>query len=109
MNLVGVTMRNGSEINHQNDGFSDRRIVRIIYGLSWLFAVLFLVTNGRFGGAGFLLPLLCLPLSVRTIRTAVRVYRERPESPPWRGLERASGLVHFIFGLLYAAAWALKH
>ncbi len=79
------------------------------YATVALFAVLFLVTNGRFGGAGFLLPLLCLPLSVRTIRTAVRVYRERPESPPWRGLERASGLVHFIFGLLYAAAWALKH
>ena len=56
-----------------------------------------------------LLPLLCLPLSVRTIRTAVRVYRERPEAPPWRGLERASGLIHFIFGLLYAAAWAFMH
>ena len=56
-----------------------------------------------------LLPLLCLPLSVRTIRTAVRVYRERPEAPSWRGLERASGLVHLIFGLLYAAALALKH
>ena len=38
-------MRNGSGINHQNDGFSGRRIVRIIYGLSWLFAVLFLLES----------------------------------------------------------------
>ncbi len=73
------------------------------------FAVFFHVTNGRFGGAWFLLPFLCLPLTIKTVRTAVRVYRERPDAPPWRGLERASGLIHFIFGLLYAAAWAFMH
>ena len=61
------------------------------------------------GSAGwvFLLPLLSLPLTVRTLRTASRVYRENPECPKWRGLERASGGIHFFFGILYAGALAL--
>ena len=79
------------------------------YATVAVFAVFFHAMNGRFGGAWFLLPFLCLPLTIKTVRTAVRVYRERPDAPPWRGLERASGLIHFIFGLLYAAAWALMH
>ena len=79
------------------------------YLTTGLFASFFYVVNGRFGGASFLLPFLCLPLTIKTIRTAIRVYRERPETPPWRGLERASGLIHFVFGLFYAAAWALMH
>ena len=53
-----------------------------------------------------LLPFLCLPLTVKTVRTAVRVYRENPANPKWRGLERASGGIHFLFGLLYAGALA---
>ena len=58
------------------------------------------------GGEWFFLPtLLALPLSVRTMRAAARAYHENPESPKWRGLERASGLVHLVFGILYAAAW----
>lgn len=55
--------------------------------------------------AWLLLPLLALPLSVRTVRMATSVYREDSECPKWRGLERASGLVHLVFGVLYAAAW----
>ena len=54
-----------------------------------------------------LLPYLCLPLTKKTLRTATRVYRENPECPKWRGLERASGGIHFVFGFLYAAAVAL--
>ena len=58
------------------------------------------------GGEWLFLPtLLALPLSVRTMRVAAKTYRENPESPKWRGLERASGLVHLVFGVLYAAAW----
>ena len=58
------------------------------------------------GGEWFFLPtLLALPISVRTMRTAAKTYRENPESPKWRGLERASGLVHLVFGILYAGAW----
>ena len=57
--------------------------------------------------AWFLLPLLVLPLSVRTMVTATRVYRQNPVCPPWRGLERASGKILLLFGILYAAAFAL--
>lgn len=57
------------------------------------------------GGWFFLPTFLALPLSVRTMREAARTYRENPESPKWRGLERASGRVHLVFGVMYAAAW----
>ena len=58
------------------------------------------------GGEWFFMPtLLALPLSVRTMRAAAKTYREDPESPKWRGLERASGLVHLVFGILYAVSW----
>ena len=55
----------------------------------------------------FLLPFLCLPLTVRTLRTAGRVYRACPGNPPWRGLERASGKILFVFGTLYALSFPL--
>ncbi len=67
----------------------------------------------RFFGCGdllsfsYLLPLLVLPLTAKTLRAATKVYRENPECPKWRGLERGSGGVHFAFGLLYALAFRL--
>ena len=61
--------------------------------------------DGCDGKAGLcLLPLLAYPLSARTMRRAVKVYRDNPASPAWRGLERDTGLVHLVFGVLYAAA-----
>ena len=54
-----------------------------------------------------LLPLLALPLSIRTMRTATRVYRAEPGNPPWRRLERASGGVLLIYGVLYSLSFAL--
>ena len=65
--------------------------------------------SGRlsFAGALISLPLLCLPLTIKTLRAAGRVYEQNPASPPWRGLERASGLIHLVFGVLYASALAL--
>ncbi len=54
-----------------------------------------------------LLPLAAIPLTIRTLHTATRVYCACPENPSWRGLERASGGIHFVFGLLYALALAL--
>lgn len=68
-----------------------------------LLALLFFFDRGR--GLSFALPFLALPLSARTVCAAARTYRENPESPPWRGFERASGKVHLVFGLLYALAW----
>ena len=53
-----------------------------------------------------LLPYLVLPLTARTLRKATAVYRSAPGNPPWRGLERASGGIHCVFGILYAAAFA---
>ena len=55
-------------------------------------------------GSCLLLPFVCLPLTARTLFVATRIYRANPLSPPWRGLERASGGIHFVFGLLYSAA-----
>ena len=58
------------------------------------------------GRVVLLLPYLVLPLTARTLWKATAVYRASPENPPWRGLERASGGIHFLFGILYAAALA---
>ena len=52
----------------------------------------------------WLLPLAAIPLTVKTLSCAIRVYRSNPTHPPWRGLERASGGIHCIFGILYALA-----
>ena len=49
-----------------------------------------------------LAPLLALPLSVKTVRTAIAVYRTDPACPPWRRLERASGAIHLVFNAAYA-------
>lgn len=59
---------------------------------------------GFANGCVWMLPCIALPLSLRTMRRAIRVYRENPASPAWRGLERGTGLVHLVFGVLYAAA-----
>ena len=55
-------------------------------------------------GALFLVPFICLPLTARTLCAAIRAYLECPECPKWRRLERASGLVHLAFGVLYSAS-----
>ena len=52
----------------------------------------------------WLVPLLVLPLTARSLAKATRVYRATPANPPWRGLERASGGIHCLFGILYALA-----
>lgn len=56
----------------------------------------------------FLLPFLCLPLTIKTLRTANAVYRSFPDNPPWRRLERGSGGILFAFGILYSLAFALR-
>ena len=56
------------------------------------------------GGRIFLLPFMALPLTRRTLQAATRTYLADPANPPWRGLERASGGIHLIFGILYALA-----
>ena len=53
------------------------------------------------------LPFLVLPLTVRTLRAATAVFLAADGgNPPWRGLERASGGIHLVFGALYAVAIA---
>ena len=60
--------------------------------------------GGCLRGALFLIPFLCLPLTAMTLRVAYCAYRVDPECPKWRRLERASGGVHLLFGVLYAAS-----
>ena len=52
----------------------------------------------------FLLPLVTFPLVVKTLVAAAFTYLSAPDNPPWRGLERASVGIHFLFGSLYACA-----
>ena len=53
------------------------------------------------------LPLIVLPLSIRTLRIAGQTFRQRPENPPWRKLERHSGAILLAYGSLYAISLAL--
>ena len=55
-------------------------------------------------GTMFLLPFMALPLTRRTLTAATRTYFECPENPQWRRLERASGGIYTVFGILYAIA-----
>ena len=66
----------------------------------------YLVCAMMIGGYGriFLLPFMALPLTRRTLSAATRAYLECPENPQWRRLERASGGIYTIFGILYAIA-----
>ena len=85
------------------------RICHVLpYGVTLCLLALSLVPDGFNRSTYWLcLPFLALPLSIRTIRTATRVYRGNPENPPWRGLERASGGILLVYGVLYALSLAL--
>jgi len=72
------------------------------------FVALPILRAGAWGWNWAWLPLLAAPLSLRTVRTALRVYRAAPENPPWRGLERASGATLLVYGALYALSFALQ-
>ena len=79
------------------------------YGVNLCLIGIFLFRFGCFqwGPTGLWLPFLALPLSIRTMAIATRVYRSCPENPPWRGLERASGGILLVYGVLYALSLAL--
>ena len=79
------------------------------YGVNLCLVGIFLFRFGCFqwGFTGLWLPFLALPLSIRTMRVATRVYRSCPENPPWRRLERASGGILLVYGVLYALSLAL--
>ena len=87
-----------------------------LYGILHLFPMLFCVSmcvvrladKYRPPALPWLIPLLVLPLTVRTLAKAASVYRANPNNPPWRGLERASGGIHCLFGILYALALFLS-
>lgn len=58
-------------------------------------------------GRMMLIPFFALPLTRRTLVRATRVYLECPNDPHWIRLERASGGIHLVFGILYALALRL--
>ena len=87
------------------------RICHILpYGVTcgWLFVFSYL-RHGTWTYSWAWLPLLALPFSIRTIVTATRVYTSNPDNPPWRRLERASGAILFLYGVLYALSFALAN
>lgn len=79
------------------------------YGVTLCLTGIFLFRYGGFqwGFTWLWLPFLALPLSIRTMIIATRVYRSCPENPPWRKLERASGAILLVYGTLYALSFAL--
>lgn len=68
--------------------------------LPYLVCAMMIARYGRM----LLLPFMALPLTRRTLTAATRTYLEHPENPQWRKLERASGGIYTIFGILYAIA-----
>ena len=50
------------------------------------------------------IPLCAAPLVANTVKNASRCFRNSPDDPGWRGLERDTGKIHFLLGLLYAAS-----
>lgn len=49
------------------------------------------------------IPLLALPPVVATLKRAAEKFNEKAPAPEWRGLERDTGKIHFLLGLLYTA------
>ena len=80
-----------------------------VYRFGHLLPYAVLVALAHLGAGRFwlALPLVAAPLTWRTLRAATLTYRASPANPPWRGLERASGAIHFVWGALYALALAL--
>lgn len=79
----------------------------VVCGVPAVLALLAGPSETGYGPYAFWLPFLCLPLTVKTLVRATRTYRAAPVNPPWRRLERGSGGVLTVFGLLYALALAL--
>ena len=75
------------------------------YWLCHLLPYAVCATLAFLGGRMFLLPFMAMPLTRRTLAAATRTYLSAPDSPPWRRLERASGGIHLIFGILYALSF----
>lgn len=53
------------------------------------------------------LPFLALPFTARILWHALRDWRADRQAPKWLDLEQGSGLIHFLFGVLYALMFGL--
>ena len=83
-------------------------------GAAALYAVLLLApfamalsAAAAFLSAPFLLPFAAFPKAVKSVRRAYRLVAENPAAPQWVRFERDAGAVHFIYGIMLAAALAL--
>ena len=91
-------------------------LFRMLHILPYVFAgTLFLANSGyriaMYGAPGYaslmqLLPFLAWPLTSAAIASAKRAYEASPEHPMWFGLERKSGAVHLVFGILWSISVA---
>ena len=77
----------------------------ICHLLPYLVCSMMIARSGRL----FLIPFMALPLTRRTLAAATRTYLECDDRtrPPWLRLERASGGIHLVFGILYAISLRL--
>jgi hypothetical protein len=69
-----------------------------MHALAFAFPVAFATIESRW----LLLPLVAAPLSAFAAAKARIVYGDCPENPKWRGLERITGAVLLVFGVLYS-------
>ncbi len=92
------------------------KLFKALHFAPYVFALLLFVANIIYlaaTGFGFdlstlapLLPFLALPLTLSAVRSADRAYMADPSCPVWFGLERRSGAVHLVFGILWAISVA---
>lgn len=74
------------------------RLFVAMHALAFAFPVAFATIESRW----LLLPLVAAPLSAFAAAKARIVYGDCPENPKWRGLERITGAVLLVFGVLYS-------
>ena len=130
--LVGVIMHGNDMRDISTDRAAGIRTLATAFGprwslvyywachlLSYAFVAIAISTTFRSWRCWPLfLPFLAMPVSALTLRNATTTYLawrravregrpDAPPSPPWIRLERWSGLVHFLFGVLSFAALIL--
>jgi 1,4-dihydroxy-2-naphthoate octaprenyltransferase len=111
--LVCIIMHGNDMRDIETDRLAGIKTPAIILGtkgslvLYWTCHLIpYLISSIMIGGYGrmFLLPFMALPLTRRTLTRATRMYLENPKNPQWRNLERDSGGIYTVFGILYAVA-----
>lgn len=109
--LIGAVMHGNDMRDIASDRAAGIRTVATMLGPLWslrlfvamhAFAYALPLAISVLESRWLLLPLAAAPISAFALAKARLVYGECPENPKWRGLERATGAVLLVFGVLYS-------